>query len=352
MYENYVVKPEQSYLPCYVKCLKEELLHTLSEDALKRSPINDPTILQYKGRILGSKSHVSDFADWTGFLLEGYGPKHTCLSLGSGIGRVERYLIKIAFASSFETIELNPRHVAMAKLTDGRIKAHEGDLNFIELRANTYDFILCHGVLHHLINLEHVLEQINYALKPDGLLLIYEYVGEDRWQFNEARLNRLREMFPDIKLNNPPIWKLSGFESVRSGDLLKLITTQFGRVCERSVNYGGVFFPLVICNWRSARRKIKRIVELDESVSQRLELEPCYHMGVYRKSSELLPQARPWTDEQLNAKLFPPMPVHQRLVHIGNCVRSKVRLRTRLRSLLAVIKALFNRNNQRRIWKT
>jgi len=51
------------------------------------------------------------------------------------------------------------------------------DLNFAELQPDSFDFILCHGILHHLINLEFILAQINRALTRDGIVLIYELRG-------------------------------------------------------------------------------------------------------------------------------------------------------------------------------
>lgn len=340
MRRKYVITPKQSHLRCYRKALKEELRQTFTEEAKKRAPHNHPRILEYKGRILGGRTQVSDFADWTEFLFEKYGPKQTSLSLGSGIGRVEKYLIQIGFTPRFEAVELNPRHNVMARNAEERINAREGDLNFVELKSNTYDFILCHGILHHLINLEHVLEQINRALKPHGLLLIYEYVGEDRMQFSEAHLSFLREMFPGVKLKNPPIWRFSGFESVRSGSILGLLKAQFGDACEKSVNYGGVYYPLIVCNTRAAKKQIERIVQMDAEVSQRGEIPPCYHMGVYRKSNAVISQPKPWTDEDLKTKLCPSMSALQQLVRIGARVRCRVRLRTRLRSLLLHLRLL------------
>lgn len=105
--------------------------------------------------------------------------------------------------------------------------------------------------------------------------------------------------FPGVKLKNIPIWKISGFESVRSSELLGLIKAQFNKVCMRLVNYGGVFFPLVVCNWPAAQKRVGLILELDEEVSHRNELSPCYHMGVYRKSNAMPPKVVPWTDEEV-----------------------------------------------------
>lgn len=206
----FTITPKQSRTKCYKRALREEIWGSqgVNEEALKSYPINHPEILLYKARILGGRQTVENFADWTSFLLTEFGPKETCLSLGSGIGRVEKYLIQIGFTASFDAIELSPYSNQVAWQRDCRIMGYEGDLNFIQLQPDSYDFILCHGVLHHLINLEHVLYQINTALKPDGIVLIYEYVGETRWQFTDTQLEILRQLFPELRFRRPPLWKL------------------------------------------------------------------------------------------------------------------------------------------------
>lgn len=150
MSHNYTITPQQGSLRCYKRAVREELRHTITNAELGVCPINHLRILEYKARILGGRSQVSEFADWTWFLLKEYGPKKACLSLGSGIGRVEKYLIEIGFAPRFKTIEINLRHNKMARNMDSRICPIEGDLNFVELKPAAYDFILCHGILHHL----------------------------------------------------------------------------------------------------------------------------------------------------------------------------------------------------------
>ncbi len=214
------------------------------------------------------------------------------------------------------------------------MQARDGDLNFVRLPASTYDFILCHGSLHHLINLEHVLHEVNQALKPDGILLIYEYVGENRWQFTPERLAKLCQWFPGVELRSPPYWEVTGFESVRSQDLLGLIQSQFGDSAVHSVSFGGVYFPMVTCNYPAAKRCMERVIVLDEQASREGDLPPCYHMGVYRRSGRSAPEARPWTDAELRARLAPHVPIPARCRRgLQRCVaeaRRLVALRTRV----------------------
>lgn len=342
MTENYVITPEQSRLPCYRRAIKQECMHAASVEMLAYYPLSHPEIAAYKAALLDRKIDGTHYAGWADFLLEQYGPREKCLSLGSGSGRVEMHLVEIGFARRFESIDLSHDHSAVAQNTEALGDAIQGDLNFCRFPKQEYDFILCHGILHHLINLEHALGQINDALKPDGILLIHEYVGENRCQFTEHRMKLLAEMFPSIKLRNPPIWAVDGFEAVRSAELLDLIKRQFGSTCQKSVNYGGVLFPLILCNWPEARKQLGRIIEADKRVSKERTLEVCDHIGVYRKNDAPAPRAVPWTDGELMTLLDPRVPLTQWPAQWWKRLRLRIRLRSRLRLYYAHFKALLH----------
>jgi len=173
--------------------------------------------------------------------------------------------------------------------------------------------ILCHGVLHHLIKLEHVLYQINRALKSNGLFLVYEYIGESRWQFDEERLEFLRRHFTGIRFNRPPAWSVRGFESIRSGDLLSLIQAQFGDKTVRAVLYGGAYFPFIITTTGEADDRLCEVIALDEEISSDGSLAACYHMGLYRKSARPAVKAQQWSMSILESTLCPRGPLSFRL---------------------------------------
>jgi SAM-dependent methyltransferase len=311
---NYTITPRQASTQFYKNAVTAELAQgsEMSLEEIAKIRINHPEILTYKARILGGRTKTEHFADWTHFLVTDYGQRERCLSLGSGLGRVESYLVNVGLTSSFETIDLCAEVNEDLRIQDGRVTVQKGDLNFVELPHDTYDFILCHGVLHHLVNLEHVLGELNNALKPEGLLLVYEYVGETRWQFSEDRIRWLRTKFPGVRFKVPRRWQLPGFESVRSGDLLGLLQTQFGASTLRSVSYGGVYFPFVSTTPPDAGVHMKRVIALDDEVSKTQTLAPSYHMGLYRKSNARTLIARPWSDDEVRKNLAPETPLSVR----------------------------------------
>ena len=278
---NYVISPQQSRSKPYRQAMASEMAvwEYMDLESLRERRIDHPEILAYRGRILGKVDGATDYVSWASFLLREHGSRERCLSLGSGLGRMEKFLISTGFTSKFETIELSPHGNKKARIYEEGIEALEGDLNFVQLEPESYDFILCHGVLHHLINLEHVFGQLNRALKPNGLLLVYEYVGPTRWQ------------------------------SVRSADLLPLIEAQCGSSMIQAVSYGGVYFPFITCTDPSADIHMRRVIELDAQGSCDDRLPPCFFVGLFGKSCCAPVQATPWLDSELQARLHPPAPL-------------------------------------------
>lgn len=315
---NFVITPKQASSKAYRYALAAEIATgssmNLEDEANLR--INNPEIIAYKARIVAGIENAKCRDDWMRFLNSRYCPRKACLSLGSGLGHVEKFLVGTGFARVFETIELCAESNISLRIHDERVDVRAGDLNFVSLRNEAYDFILCHDVLHHLINIEHVLDQINRALTPDGLLLIAEYIGESRWQFTPERLAILRAAFPCKVSRSPAVWRFRGFESVRSGDLLPLITHQFGKTCELSVSYGGIYFPFVTCTSVAEDARMKEVISLDEKVSRECTLAPCYNIGLYKKNIAATPAiARPWSDNELRNRLQPSMPIYSRLIN-------------------------------------
>jgi SAM-dependent methyltransferase len=75
------------------------------------------------------------------------------------------------------------------------------DLNGYELPPRSYDFIYFFQSLHHIEALEHVLGQCQRALRPDGFLMVNEFVGPSRfqWTARQAEMpNALTSLLPKV----------------------------------------------------------------------------------------------------------------------------------------------------------
>lgn len=61
----------------------------------------------------------------------------------------------------------------------GSVSYEVADLNTLELPTEIYDVIAVKGTLHHLMRLDSVIDQIQRALKPGGLLWVSDSHGEE-----------------------------------------------------------------------------------------------------------------------------------------------------------------------------
>lgn len=61
----------------------------------------------------------------------------------------------------------------------GSVTYRVADLNALELSTETYDVIAVKGTLHHLLRMDHVIDEIYKALKPGGLLWVSDSDGEE-----------------------------------------------------------------------------------------------------------------------------------------------------------------------------
>jgi hypothetical protein len=133
-----------------------------------------PDILAYKARVMANGDDVNEYAEWAAFSLADYGRRGDCVSLGSGAGRVERCLINAGFAKSFDATDLVGATGGVASLWEKRLRVSRGQLDFLCLDPQSCDFMVRRSVVHGSVNLEHVLEQVNNALKDNGSLVAYE----------------------------------------------------------------------------------------------------------------------------------------------------------------------------------
>lgn len=169
------------------------------------------------------------------------------LSLGCGSGRAERGFLKQRICEQFTGIDVAAEAIEEARTTaaaeDLPIRYLCQDLNTLDLGEQKFDLVVCQTILHHVLNLEHVLDTIHDALTTDGVFYVHDYIGETQFQFLDSRLhwynaalqalpealrtNLLRKQIP-TEIRRPEPGKLaSPFEAIRSGEILGLLMERF-----------------------------------------------------------------------------------------------------------------------------
>src|SRR5262249_57476674 len=135
-----------------------------------------------------------------------------------------------------------------------RAKARESGHGSIEYRVVNleeddldvpYEAIFANDVLHHITNLEGLYRRVGAALLPDGKFFFNEYVGPNRFQYDDERMdlvNRYFRLLPDRlrldhltrrtlwrreRLSRERVEKEDPTEAVRSEDVLPLARRAF-----------------------------------------------------------------------------------------------------------------------------
>jgi len=170
------------------------------------------------------------------------------LSIGSGPCGTEIYIAKqLTGEYECDCLDINWKVLDL-----GMTKAAEQGLNlsFIVQDANylklekEYDFVIAAGALHHLVNLEHVLQEVHDHLSPRGVFFTHEGTLRNgmllwpetkkvvntlmrvipehfRYDFSDAQNIVLRSEYPERDISE------DGFECIRSQDLIPLLEQYF-----------------------------------------------------------------------------------------------------------------------------
>ncbi len=144
-------------------------------------------------------------------------------------------------------LDLNPemlergRVEAEAEKLGAFFEYEAGDFNSWKATAGAYTAVLAIHSLHHVIQLEHLFEEIEKALRPGGYLIVNDMIGRNghlRWPEALEHVHRFWQELPPHYRYNQQLrrheelyenWDCStdGFEGIRAQDILPLLAQRF-----------------------------------------------------------------------------------------------------------------------------
>ena len=302
---------------------KEILLGAKGNTAPQKYPPHidlHPLINQYRNQtFFGINSDKED--GWYEFVKANVGEQIKGLTLGSGAGRHEKKLSAYGVVEEWTSIDLveNPLDKSSKSLDNIFLI---GDLNFMELPHEAFDLIYCRGILHHIVNLEHLINQIFRSLKSNGYLVVYEYVGVEKWQWSRKHIQLLEKCsIPFIKKSNrklsfrkKSIGQMNSrpLESIRSSEIPAIINNYFKPLHE--VLWNKMLYPFTNSRVKIKgnedpdfiNRMISFALDLEEKYKNDNTLSPTELFGVYEKKTDIkMSNVIPWTDREIRNKLGP-----------------------------------------------
>jgi SAM-dependent methyltransferase len=181
---------------------------------------------------------------------------NTLLSIGCGDGSHELIIARNGFAGHVDAFDASPvgianaQGIAESEGLNARFYVETFDGFIAKPIEKTYDVVLFVGSLHHVRDLEGMLDKVRRSINPGGIIIYNEYIGpcyiilpEAQVQIVNAAVAALASEFkvhPDIRWNNPAIdLVLSGdpSESVRSALIPQFLRFYFD--IEWEAQFGG-----------------------------------------------------------------------------------------------------------------
>lgn len=238
-----------------------------------------------------------------------------CLSIGCGKGELERGLFNIGCVKKIDAFDIDSLSIEEAKRLaeemDYSINYFVEDANIITLDNNRYDFVIAHNSIHHIRNLEHIMQQISNSLKDGGLFIIVEYVGPTRFIWTDQQLkiiNDILKLLPGrlkqidsinhISKESVSHETLKNYlesdpsEAIRSGDILDIATRYFDILEER--NMGGtilhLLFSEIINNFNESKQDDQIILKLlcyyEKSAIENGVLSADFKLIIFKKKDQ------------------------------------------------------------------
>jgi SAM-dependent methyltransferase len=192
------------------------------------------------------------------------------LSLGCGHGWTEREALKLELCRSFDAVDISDEALEVAARTAAeeglgdRIRYRQADLNTIQLDAGAYDVVIAAMVLHHVEELEHLLDEVLGSLNSEGIFVVNEYIGPARFQWldkTQDLMNRMLEALPEEMRVNPTngfvkehfertpaeeIARVDPSESIRSDEIVATLESRF-EVLYRA-DFGGTLLQFLLAD--------------------------------------------------------------------------------------------------------
>jgi len=183
-------------------------------------------------------------------------PFRRTLSIGCGVGNLERSLVQHGIVSSVTGVDVSAdaireaRRLAAEAGFEQQIQYEAADSKEFLVLQEGADAIFFHASLHHFSGLGAFLGLVRSALKPSGILYADEYVGPARSEWSLARMAVLnfiyRSLPSDIRrvgIIRRPINYEDPTEAIESSGILRAIENSFRILYRR--DYGGNLLSVI-----------------------------------------------------------------------------------------------------------
>jgi SAM-dependent methyltransferase len=192
------------------------------------------------------------------------------LDIGCGVGPVTMALAGASIGERIVGVDTSSAAIEKAQATarerglGDRAEFVCGATNDLSYPAGAFDAAILSMALHHILDLEGLLASLREWLKPGAPLILFEYVGPNRFQWTksarEAGTEALRRLPEDLRVNSvsgevvTAMWQPSYkdmlvgdvSEAIRSADMLDITECYFSLEMRR--DFGGTILQPILAD--------------------------------------------------------------------------------------------------------
>lgn len=235
------------------------------------------------------------------------------LSLACGTGHRELRWAELGKFKKIDAYDLSKTRIKYAR-KQAKKKGYDKIINYqvadvydIKMQKDFYDVVLAEQSLHHFSPLKKILLRIASFLKPNGFLIVNEFVGPTRFQWTNKQLEIVNDLLSSLPDKYKTRWKSSSIkskvfrpsrlsmilddpsEAVESSKILPLLNQIFNVV--EIKEYGGTILNLLFSeiahNFLSEDSETQRILRLcfeaEDSHLKNKDIQSDFVIAVCRK---------------------------------------------------------------------
>ncbi len=235
------------------------------------------------------------------------------ISVGCGTGHRELKWARTGKFKLIDAFDLAKERIDFANkkaIEEGYskiIKYQVGDINEIQIPKSYYDVVFIEQSLHHFSPLMDILKKIETYLKPDGLLVINEFVGPNRLQWPQKQIDAINGILSILPKEYKVLWKSDKIKlNIFKPSKLRMIITDPSEAIESSnirrfldevftpveiKEYGGNILHMLLngiahnfLNYDSNSKKwLDLFFRMEDLLLADKELESDFILGIYKK---------------------------------------------------------------------
>jgi SAM-dependent methyltransferase len=260
--------------------------------------------------------------DWKEYVKANYGTCSTALFVHCGNGWVERDFFRAGLINSVIGTD-----VSQALLDEADAAAMQLDMQHSYVRVDTntarfetfdYDWVVNHAAFHHIAFIDHAVRSLARGMKPNGLLIGYDYTGPHRNQYPwpvwsamlELQASLPREHRNDLRYPHlPTMLHMDPTEAIHSELILDIVSRYFDFLELRPLG-GAMAYELLFKNKNlhllqetpEGRASVGRILQADWDFTQNDPKRSFFNFWVAAPRASALEdqsQLDQWTAEEV-----------------------------------------------------